>query len=1150
MIGFAKILGGMPSATSAMTAHLMNATLALGPEEARLAAYYGRGQLRDEEQAELARQIAGGSLTLQEAVDVWFERHPQSVRPMASLPPARSDLEHWAREVARGFADFADVLDMLVPAEMDRDQVSGFLEIEERVGTQLIEAITAAEREMLAEPQEAEERVARRLADMAERISEGLENAPVAVIRPDLHPIAAAGLGIDPDALLTKQRIDALLAGRRSDGELVEGKNYAVERQLPVNPKTGERKLAHPIGAFDFCPTPDKSVSVAWAFANQIEQARIFNAHIEASREAVATIAQHIGQARLGKGGEDGFEPGHVAWLEFTHHTARRVMVAIKDGEVAELKRDETAPGDPDLHTHFLIPNAVFCESGRVGSLDTAAIAGMIFKADAEYHARLGQKLRDAAFDIALDDKTGAARMTAIPRDVSTLFSKRSNVGEQWARLTAARDGIVWEDLTKEQQDFQIKRFTQDRVQQRSKGEKDDVTNFIAWKKQAKELGWEAPKSLELYGPPLPELTHEQRISRAYETALPFLGDQLERKSVLTHWDLQVAAARGLVDAGSRDVAGDLLAVTKKMRDDGVRQYGEQTSLIWGQEPGKRVVSVTTGLHESQEQAFIQLARAAAEDRSAALPAGLLRQKIEQSGLDFTGSHGAAQRRAIEHLGQGGRFGLAIAAAGAGKTTALKPLVAAWKEQGRGVYGASLAWRQADELTDAGIDRRNVKAFSVLLQAMQERRPDDPAPDFPPLKLDRNTVVAVDEWAMVGTRQALELLRLQERHGFSIVALGDDKQCTAISAGAIIDLSRRALGAEQVPEILTTRRKETERERRIAGLFRDGRAAEALDLKRADGTAEMAYGGYEGVVDRVAALYRERLEATGTAPTISAPTNSDAHRIGEAVRTQRRAMGLLGADLWSVRATDGERDFTLRLAAGDRVRLFKSTGAKYGQGRGGAIGRNGSVLEVVGADERGITLRTKQGRIGTVEWDALPTKRGRVQLAYGYAMTIPTAQGSTTSEHISALPSGSRSIDGLQSYSALTRHRQKAFLITSDAAEQTEVRKRRAINDARPITLDDKWAQVARVLSYQPEKDNAVSMFERVLAIRRGSVRAFHDVARRPSRSVGPDNALRQAHEHSLPDELRAMIRQAVAQVRHVAEQARTWRYEGPSLGR
>ena len=141
---------------------------------------------------------------------------------------------------------------------------------------------------------------------------------------------------------------------------------------------------------------------------------------------------------------------------------------------------------------------------------------------------------------------------------------------------------------------------------------------------------------------------------------------------------------------------------------------------MWGPEPGKRTVSVTTGLHESQEQEFVRLAQVAAADRSAALPADLLREKIERSGLDFTGSHGAAQRDVIERLGTGGRFGVAIAAAGAGKTTALKPLVAAWREQGREVYGASLAWRQADDLADAGIDRRNVKALSVLLDGMKD----------------------------------------------------------------------------------------------------------------------------------------------------------------------------------------------------------------------------------------------------------------------------------------------------------------------------------------------------------------------------------------------------------------------------------------------
>ena len=57
-------------------------------------------------------------------------------------------------------------------------------------------------------------------------------------------------------------------------------------------------------------------------------------------------------------------------------------------------------------------------------------------------------------------------------------------------------------------------------------------------------------------------------------------------------------------------------------------------------------------------------------------------------------------------------------------------------------------------------------------------------------------------------RQALELLRLRDRQGFSVVALGDDKQCESIEAGAIIELSRRALGAEQVPQILTTVRQQ------------------------------------------------------------------------------------------------------------------------------------------------------------------------------------------------------------------------------------------------------------------------------------------------------------------------------------------------------
>ena len=593
---------------------------------------------------------------------------------------------------------------------------------------------------------------------------------------------------------------------------------------------------------------------------------------------------------------------------------------------------------------------------------------------------------------------------------------------------------------------------------------------------------------------------------------------------MVTHWDVRVAAARGLVDAGMAAIA-DVGAVTALMRQEGVAQYGERTALVWGAEPGRRYTSVTTALHETQEEEFIRLARAANADRGAPIADALLHRKIAESGLTFGGTHGTALRAAVDRLGQGGRFELLIAAAGAGKSAALTPLVAAWQEMGCRVYGASLAWRQADDMVTAGIDQRDLKAFSVFIDAVRDGS----------LRLNHDAVVAVDEWGLLGTRQALELLRLQERHGFKVVALGDDKQCQAIEAGAIIDLSRRALGAERVPVIPTTLRQRTERERQIVGLFRDGRAAEALGMKRADGTAEMVPGGYDGVAARVAQLYRERLVATGEAPAISAPTNTDAHRIAEGVRAERRALGMLGPDLRVVRATDGERDYALRLARGDQVRLFSSTGARFGDGKGGTIGRNGSVLEVIDADEHGITLRARTGKVGTVRWGDVRQQHGRMQLAYGYAMTIHTAQGSTAREHIFALPAGSQAVDGLSGYTANTRHRHAGYIVTNEAAEQIVVRKRRPLNDLRPVTADDKWANVARALSFQPEPDSATALRERAQQFRRGAVRGFQrslpaDPLRQASRqheAVGPRVVERKRQRLTL-DRVRTAMREAV----------------------
>jgi conjugative relaxase-like TrwC/TraI family protein len=927
----------------------------------------------------------------------------------------------------------------------------------------------------------AQERIEKRLSDLAFRIQEGLEDAPLAIIRPDMHPLVAVGLGIDPAGMLSKAEINALLSGNRADGERIDGKHYAVERQLPIDPKDREVRYSTPIGSYDFTTSADKSVSVAHAFATPVEQAMIYNAHVEASREAVAYIASDVGRARLGDGGKDGFEAGHVGWLEFTHLTSRRVMVVSGAGKDKDI-RDQGPPGDPELHTHHLIPNAVWTETGRVGSLDTAAIGGFLKEAGAYYQACLAQRLRDAGFEVVLDRTTGSARMPIVPEEVRTLFSKRTNTGEANAREGAASEGLAWDALSPAEQVTRSKNATQSRDQRRGGG-KDEIANVEDWKRQAKEIGWE-PQSLQLYGPPVPGLTLEDRHRKAYEIALPFLAEKLEREAVVPHFDLRIAALRGLIETGIADLS-DVSTVTRLMWKEGVQQFGSKTPLAYGQEEGVRHVSVTTVLHGNEEAEFVRLGKTAAADRSGAIPEQLLYQKVRESSLDFTDAHGKAQLAATERLAQGGRFGLVIGSAGAGKSTLLQPLVAAWKEQQRDVWGASLAWRQADALEAAGISRNNVKAFSVLVDSLKDGS----------IKLTARSVVAVDEWGLLGTRQGLELLRFREAMGFSVVALGDEKQCGSIEAGAIIDLSRRALGVEQVPVISTTKRQQSEREREIVGLLRQGRAAEALEMKRADNTAEMA-PDRQAVITRVAKLYVERLTETGEAPGINVPTNRDAHEIGQAVREERRKLGLVGSDLVIVKATLKEahsrRNYNLPLSKGDNVRLHRSTGATYSPGKGGAIGRNGSVLEVMDANDAGLLLKARTGKVGLVKWQDLKDKGDdRIALSYGDAVTIHTAQGSGRGEQITAFPEGSQAVDGLMSYSALTRHFRSSYLVTNERAEQSSVRKRRPINDAREITIDDKWANVARSLAYQPIKDSALSLMDRAGQLRQGGIGLF-----------------------------------------------------------
>jgi hypothetical protein len=948
--------------------------------------------------------------------------------------------------------------------------------------------------------------------------------------------------GLDPKQPASAPAIRNVLAGKRADGgvpqtaagkalpaQIVEGarKRFKAALGVPGHREATATEIAHlengclatgrlidaadyrrqihatrpPVGFVDMTFSADKSLSVAWALApTEVERAALLDIHRHAVADTMAYAETQLGFARKGAGGRDGVEPGTLGWISFQHYTARpAVDIERRDKEgraYTDIREVPLQTADPQLHTHVTVFNSILTDNGHIGAIDLDRLAGRVKELGAVYQAHVAARARRFGIEVVLDERTGAARLADIPHPVRELFSKRTIETQEAAREFAARRGIDWDAITAEQKIALLKAGASETRQAKdARGNEEEKSDFRVWREQAARASYRHRSVLrpdEIMLAPTPE----QRDETAYHAALPLLEGEFSRRAVLDGQELREVAARALIVAGIGERPGDDLdAVMKSFRERGVVQDGEQVALLWGKGAslrGKERWNVTTALHVDQERELIRLAKAASLDLSAALPAAEINRAASaflarHPTIDPAAEQWQAQRAMMTQLATGGRLAVAIGVAGAGKSTALAPLVDSWDADGREVFGITLAWRQAADLRSAGIaDGASVAAFLKRVQAGRYR-------------LDRNSVVVVDEVGLLGTKQMLDLLRLQGKTGAQLVMVGDPKQCQSIEAGSVIDLLRQAIGKEAVPEILTSIRQKTQREREITGLFRAGRAAEALEMKQQDGTAELVAGGRQATVQRVARLWCQRLDANRHDPefklTVSAPTNADAREIGAAIRAERRRAGELGEDAKVMDATDRNGEtYRLALAIGDRVRLFDRVHDARVPGRKTVLANNGEVVEIRALTDQGMIVRNDAGIEGLVAWRKLQARpEAPVRLTYGYAMTVDTAQGSTATEHIHAMPAGSRAVHSFKAYTAASRHERTIWIIVDEASERRQLAGRLMIGQ-RPlqeIREPDVWRNIGENLSRQPLKASALDLLRGVTHGERGSIANF-----------------------------------------------------------
>lgn len=243
--------------------------------------------------------------------------------------------------------------------------------------------------------------------------------------------------------------------------------------------------------------------------------------------------------------------------------------------------------------------------------------------------------------------------------------------------------------------------------------------------------------------------------------------------------------------------------------------------------------------------------------------------------------------------------------------------------------------------------------------------------------------------------------------------------------------------------------------------------------------------------------------------------------LSRAVRERLRARGEIGREE-IVRAAIDQRGETydLPLSVGDRLRLFRRTSVKVRTPHGDRwreLGSNGDFVTVKDVLRDGLVLENDKGRSGFASWERLAdVSTGRLLLGFGHAMTIDSAQGVTSDEHINAMPRGTSGVTGFTTYVAESRHVHQCWTVIAEGALREAEAWSRALGDSSPITVEDLYNRAAADMGRHPYKSLAIDLAKEELALDNSArrwIRQSHTIERMRQKDLEPGSAFRRQKE-------------------------------------
>lgn len=766
----------------------------------------------------------------------------------------------------------------------------------------------------------------------------------------------------DPHAIVCHGALHRKTVDPKEFGLLCAGRDPKTSDQLTSSVDNKHR------AGIDFTFSAPKSFSLIYAFRPDLRE-KLMSAHKASVKRALAFMSEKAGVTRSKDNGIMKYEPCNLVVAMFPHHESRR--------------------GDMQEHVHCAILNVTKNAAGDFRTIDTRKLLQWRPAVAARYHAEFSARLNDLGIKTKKEGRN--FECAEVPQFMCQHFSKSRNTLKQVAEelkshLEYQNVGVktelgelaqkVIKNIEKEHvgNHFVLKSHHCDIEKKENKGIVDIINKTIREKKvsmpyQELEKHWQKQIKENDFKMSWLESVVRESHKESFDVenfSYNFLSELSNASPLFKEEELY--ACLGECGIG-RFSANDLDEIVKHMRNTNqlIEVEVENNGIKWltTLKQIELEVGLINSIEEQKKYVFHSVSHQLAQKA--------ISEVEQQENIKLSEEQRAC---VFSVLSEKGAICAYEGLPGVGKSVSLRAINQAYtKGKNFKVLGAALSKNAANVLeSSSGIKSSTIDKLLIQIESGQ-------------IKLDKMSVVVIDEAGLLGTRKVYSLMSHVIAGGAKLILTGDSKQLLPIEGGQVLPVLDAQVGSKKISSIRRQSLDDSDANpfwrRELVSNLSKGLADKAVAHLKSRNLLIISNAEASALSQMVDEWLLEKKR--DPSHLMMAVSNKDVDLVNFMVRHKLKQVGKIQpSSEVSVDAIGGKKQFCI----GDKVLM------KMNQGNI----TNGSIGEIIDISfNRGQAhFRIKENdKIHQVSKENYANQQGVLALSHGYCQTIYSSQGKT-----------------------------------------------------------------------------------------------------------------------------------------------------------